>query len=83
MEQFTPTRSMSAKDRPPGNAAAGGFLGRMKVEAVQPEQWEERARDEVLALIDGCIYWRNHERIKQSLDWKSSAQHRINQGTAA
>jgi transposase InsO family protein len=83
MEQFTPTRSMSAKGRPPGNAAAGGFLGRMKVEAVHPEQWEERARDEVLALIDECIHWRNHERIKQSLDWKSSAQHRINQGTAA
>ncbi|MEE8757261.1 MAG: IS3 family transposase [Bifidobacterium sp.] len=72
-----------AVETSPDNAAVGGFFGRMKVEAVHSEQWEERARDEVLALIDECIHWRNHERIKQSLDWKSPAQHRINQGMAA
>lgn len=77
MERFGLTRSMSAKGRSLDNAAAEGFFGRMKVEAVYPERWEERARDEVLALIDEYIHWHNHEHIKQSLDWKSPVQYRI------
>lgn len=47
------------------NAAAEGFFGRMKVEAVYLEHWEEYARDEVLALIDDRIQWYNHEHIKR------------------
>lgn len=83
MERYGLTRSMSAKGCSPDNAAAEGFFGRMKTEAVYPEKWEERTRDEVLALIDEYIHWYNHERIKQSLGWMSPVQYRQRQGTAA
>ena len=66
MERYGLTRSMSAKDCSPDNAAAEGFFGRMKTESVYPEHWEKRTRDEVLVLIDEYIHWYNHERIKQS-----------------
>ena len=49
MERFGLTRSMSAKGCSPDNAAAEGFFGRMKTEAVYPEKWEEHTRNEVLA----------------------------------
>ena len=65
MERFGLTRSMSAKGCSPDNAAAEGFFGRMKTEAVYPEKWEEHTRNEVLALVDEYIRWYNHERIKQ------------------
>ena len=67
MERFGLTRSMSAKGCSPDNAAAEGFFGRMKTEAVYPEKWEEHTRNEVLALVDEYIRWHDHERIKQSL----------------
>lgn len=65
MERYGLTRSMGAKGCSPDNAAAEGFFGRMKVEAVYLEHWEEYARDEVLALIDDRIQWYNHEHIKR------------------
>lgn len=77
------TRSMSAKGCSPDNAAAEGFFGRMKTEAVYPEKWEEHTRNEVLALVDEYIRWYNHERIKQSLGWMSPVQYRQSQGMAA
>ena len=83
MEWYELTRSMSAKGYSPDNAAAEGFLGRMKVETVHPEKWEERPRGEVLALIDEYIHWHDHERIKQSPGWMSPVQYRQSQGTAA
>ena len=83
MERFGLTRSMSAKGRSPDNAAAEGFFGRMKTEAVYPEKWEEHTRNEVLALVDEYIRWYNHERIKQSLGWMSPVQYRQSQGMAA
>ena len=36
-----------------------------------------------LALVDECIRWYNHERIKQSLGWMSPIQYRQSQGMAA
>ena len=83
MERFGLTRSMSAKGCSPDNAAAEGFFGRMKTEAVYPEKWEEHTRNEVLALVDECIRWHDHERIKQSLGWMSPVQYRQSQGMAA
>ena len=41
----------------------------MKTESVYPGHWEERTRDEVLALVGDCIRWHDHERIKRSLGW--------------
>ena len=79
MERFGLTRSMSAKGCSPDNAAAEGFFGRMKTEAVYPEKWEEHTRNEVLALVDEYIRWYNHERIKQSLGWMSPVQYRQSQ----
>ena len=64
----------------PDNAAAEGFFGGMKTEAVYPEKWEEHTRNEVLALVDEYIRWYNHERIKQSLGWMSPVQYRQSQG---
>lgn len=83
MERFGLTRSMSAKGCSPDNAAAEGFFGRMKTEAVYPEKWEERTRNEVLALVDEYIRWHDHKRIKQSLGWMSPVQYRQSQGMAA
>ena len=83
MERFGLTRSMSAKGCSPDNAAAEGFFGRMKTEAVYPEKWEEHTRNEVLALVDEYIRWYNHERLKQSLGWMSPVQYRQSQGMAA
>ena len=83
MERFGLTRSMSAKGRSPDNAAAEGFFGRMKTEAVYPEKWEEHTRNEVLALVDEYIRWHDHERLKQSLGWMSPVQYRQSQGMAA
>ena len=83
MERFGLTRSMSAKGCSPDNAAAEGFFGRMKTEAVYPEKWEEHTRNEVLALVDEYIHWHDRERIKQSLGWMSPVQYRQNQGMAA
>ena len=77
------TRSMSAKGCSLDNAAAEGFFGRMKTEAVYPEKWEEHTRNEVLALVDEYIRWHDHERIKQSLGWMSPVQYRQSQGMAA
>ena len=83
MERYGLTRSTGAKGCSPDNAAAEGFFGRMKTESVYPGRWEERTRDEVLVLIDDCIRWYNHERIKQSLGWMSPVQYRQSQGMAA
>ncbi|MGY4723543.1 integrase core domain-containing protein [Bifidobacterium longum subsp. infantis] len=67
----------------PGQRRRGGFFGRMKTESVYPGHWEERARDEVLALIDEYIRWHDHGRIKRSPGWMSPVQYRQSQGTAA
>ena len=72
-----------AKGCSPDNAAAEGFFGRMKTEAVHPEKWEEHTRNEVLALVDEYIRWHDRERIKQSLGWMSPVQYRQSQGMAA
>ena len=62
------------KGRSPDNAAAEGFLGRMRTESVHPGHWEERSRDEVLVPVDDCIRWYDHGRIKRSLGWMSPVQ---------
>lgn len=82
-KRSTGLKTIEHKHRNPGNAAAEGFFGRMKVEAVHPEKREERPRGEALVLIDEYIHWYNHERIKQSLGWMSPVQYRQSQGTAA
>lgn len=55
----------------------------MKTESVYPGHWEERTRDEVLALVGDCIRWHDHGRIKRSPGWMSPVQYRQSQGTAA
>lgn len=42
MDRYGLTRSTGAKGCSPDNAAAEGFLGRMKTESVHPKHWEER-----------------------------------------
>lgn len=70
--------------RSPDNAAAEGFFGRMKVEAVYPGHIrKEHNRDEVLALVEEYIHWYNHEHIKQSLDWMNLIQYIQSQGMVA
>lgn len=83
MERFGLTRSMSAKGCSPDNAPAEGFFGGIRTGSVYPERWEERTCGEVLALIDECIHWYNHDRIKQSLGWMSPVQYRLSHGLAA
>lgn len=74
MDRYGPARSTGAKGRSPDDAAAEGFLGRMRTESVYPGHWEERTRDGVLVLIDDCIRWYDHERIKRPLGWMSPVQ---------
>ena len=83
MDRYGLARSTGVKGRSPGNAAAEGFFGRMKTESVHPGRWEERIRAEVLALIDDCIRWYDHERIKRSLGWMGPVQYRQSRGMAA
>lgn len=83
MDRYGPARSTGAKGRSPDDAAAEGFLGRMRTEPFYPGHWEERTRDGELVLIDDCIRWRDHERIKRSLGWMGTVQYRQSQGTAA
>lgn len=83
MERHGLIWSTGAKGRSPDNAAAEGFFGRMKTESVYPGHWEERTRDEVLALVGDCIRWHDHGRIKRSPGWMSPVQYRQSQGTAA
>ena len=67
IDRYGLTRPTGTKGRSPDNAAAEGFLGRMKTESVYLGHWKECTRDEVLVLIDDYIHWHDHERIKQSL----------------
>lgn len=83
MDRYGLTRSTGAEGCSSDNAAAEGFFGRMKTESVHSGHWEERTRDEVLVLIDDCIRWYNHERIKRPLGWMSPVQYRQSQGMAA
>ena len=83
MDRYGLARSTGAKGCSPDNAAAEGFFGRMKTESVHPEHWEERTRDEVLAPVDDCISWYDHERIKRSLGWMGPVQYHQSQGMAA
>ncbi|WP_240932244.1 IS3 family transposase [Bifidobacterium thermophilum] len=55
----------------------------MRTESVYPGHWEEHTRDEVLVLIDDCIRWYDHGRIKRSLGWMGPVQYRQSQGMAA
>ena len=55
----------------------------MRAGSVYPERWEERTCGEVLALIDECIHWYDHDRIKQSLGWMSPVQYRLSHELAA
>ena len=82
MSRYGLVRSMGAKGRSPDNAAAEGFFGRMKVESVYPEHWEERTCEEVIGLAGEYIRWYNHTRIRQSLGWKSPVEYRTSQGLA-
>lgn len=74
MDRYGPARSTGAKGRSPDDAAAEGFLGRMRTEPVYPGHWEERTRDGMLVPIDDCIRWHDHGRIKRSLGWMSPVQ---------
>ena len=74
MDRYGPARSTGAKGRSPDDAAAEGFLERMRTEPVYPGHWEERTRDGVLVPIDDCIRWYDHERIKRPLGWMSPVQ---------
>ena len=65
MDRYGLTRSTGAEGRSPDDAAAEGFLGRMKTESVHPEHWEERTRSEALVPVDDCIRWHDHERIRR------------------
>lgn len=82
MGRYGLTRSMGAKGRSPGNAAAEGFFGCMRTESVHPGHREERTRDETLAPVGDCIRRHDHKRIKRSLGWMSPVQYRQSQGTA-
>lgn len=83
MDRYGLARSTGAKGRSPDDAAAEGFLGLMRTESVYPGRWKERTRDEMLALIDDCIRWYDHGRIKRSLGWMSPVRYRQSQGMAA
>ena len=83
MDRYGLTRSTGAKGRSPDDDVAEGVPRTHEDGSVYPGHCEERTRDEVLVLIDDCIRWYNHERIKRSLGWMSPMQYRQSQGMAA
>lgn len=69
MGRYGLTRSMGAKGRSPGNAAAEGFFGCMRTESVHPGHWEERTRDR--GARPGRGYIHRHD-LRTSNNTKSS-----------
>ena len=58
------TRSMSAKDCSPDNAAAEGFFGRLKQEFFHRRSFQGVTIDEFIRMLDGYMVWYRDKRIK-------------------
>ena len=58
------TRSMSAKGCSPDNAAAEGFLGRLKQEFFHKRSFQGVSIDEFITLLDEYMVWYRDKRIK-------------------
>lgn len=58
------TRSMSAKGCSPDNAAAEGFLGRLKQEFFHKRSFQGISIDEFITLLDEYMVWYRDKRIK-------------------
>jgi len=76
-------RSMSRKGCSPDNAACEGFFGRLKTEMFFSRQWLSTTIEEFVAALDAYIRWYNDARIKNSLGFRSPAEHRRSLGIAA
>ncbi|MEE0215919.1 MAG: IS3 family transposase, partial [Bifidobacterium longum] len=57
-------RSMSAKGCSPDNAAAEGFLGRLKQEFFHKRSFQGVSIDEFITLLDEYMVWYRDKRIK-------------------
>ena len=55
---------MSAKGRSPDNAAAEGFLGRLKQEFFHKRSFQGVSIDEFITLLDEYMVWYRDKRIK-------------------
>jgi len=75
--------SMSRKGCSPDNAACEGFFGRLKNEMFYSRDWMSTTIDEFITAVDTYIYWYNEVRIKNSLGFRSPAEHRRMWGISA
>lgn len=58
------TRSMSAKGCSPDNAAAEGFLGRLKQESFHKQSFVGVSMDGFIGMLDDHMVWYRDKRIK-------------------
>jgi len=75
-------RSMSRKGCSPDNAACEGFFGRLKNELFYARDWMSVSIEEFVSTLDDYIRWYNDTRIKDSLGFRSTIEHRRGLGIA-
>ena len=69
MDRYGPARSTGAKGRSPDDAAAEGFLGRMRTEPVYPGHWGGGAYPRRGARPDRRLHPLARPRAHQTVDW--------------
>lgn len=74
---------MSRKGCSPDHAACEGFFGRPKTEMFFSREWLCTTIGEFMAALDAYIRWYHDARIKNSLGFRSPAEHRKILGIAA
>ena len=74
---------MSRKWCSPDNAPCEGLFGRRKTEMFFVRNWLSASIDEFVAVLDAYIRWYKKVRIKNSLGFRSTAEHRRRLGLAA
>ena len=77
------TRSVSRKACSPDNAACEGFFGRLKNDFFHHKTWDSVTFGEFNERLDEYIRYRNKQRRKKSLGWKSPEEYRLSLGYAA
>lgn len=81
-ERHGAARSMSRKGTSPDNARMEGFFGTLKQEFFYSRGWEGVGVSEFMEELDGWLRWFVGGRIKQSLGWRTYAEHRTELGLA-
>ena len=64
-------QSMSRKGNCHDNAIMENFFERLEVKMFYGEEKTFRYYEDFRKVIEECMLWYNHERVKENLQWKS------------